>query len=125
MFGFQRDFPACCERAENADCDNNRDQKLHSAFLQPSSAGLDSLFVMNSKFSHVIHTLTSVITNIICHIKGKNIQVMEVDIDRENTRGVHQRANAILTLRLPNRQSHTLVLAELTGLSCICAIEEI
>jgi len=65
------------------------------------------------------------ITNIIRHIKGRNIRVMEVDIDRANTRGVHQRPNAILTLQLPGRQSHALVLAELTGLACICAIEEI
>ena len=65
------------------------------------------------------------ITDIIRHIKGKNIRVMEVDADRENTRGVHRRPNAILTLQLPGRQSHSLVLAELTGLSCICAIEEI
>jgi len=65
------------------------------------------------------------ITNIIRHIKGGNIQVLEVDIDRENTRGVHQRPNAILTLQLPRRQSHALILADLTGLPCICAIEEI
>jgi len=65
------------------------------------------------------------ITNIIRHIKGKNIRVMEVDIDRENTRGVHQRPNAILTLQLPGRQPHALVLAELTRLASICAIEEI
>lgn len=65
------------------------------------------------------------ITDIIRHIKGNGMRVLEVDVDRENTRGVHRRPNAILTLQLPSRQSHTLVLADLTGLPCICAIEEI
>ena len=65
------------------------------------------------------------ITDIISHIKGKSITVMEVDIDREKARGVQQRPNAILTLRLPQRQSHTAILTEMAGLEHVCAIEEI
>ena len=65
------------------------------------------------------------ITGIISHIKRQGIQVMEVDIDREKTRGVQQRPNAILTLRLPRRQSHTAILAGLAGLEDVFAIEEL
>ena len=65
------------------------------------------------------------IADIIQHVKMRKIKVMEVDVDREKTRGVHQRPNAILTLQLPSRQAHTAVLADMAGLGCICAIEEI
>lgn len=65
------------------------------------------------------------ITEIIRHIKKQQIKVMEVDVDREKTRGVQQRPNAILTLRLPCRQSHTAILAEVARLQRVCAIEEI
>jgi len=65
------------------------------------------------------------ITAIVRHIKEQGIQVMDVDVDREKTRGVQRRPNAILTLRLPGRQPHTAVLAHVAGLENICAIEEI
>ena len=65
------------------------------------------------------------IADIIQHVKMRKIKVMDVDVDREKTRGVHQRPNAILTLQLPCRQAHTAVLADMAGLGCICAIEEI
>ena len=65
------------------------------------------------------------ITEIIRQIKEQKIKVVEVDIDREKTRGVQQRPNAILTMRLPGRQSHTAILAEVARLQSVCAIEEI
>ncbi len=65
------------------------------------------------------------ITEIIRQIKEQKIKVVEVDIDREKTRGVQQRPNAILTMRLPSRQSHTAILAEVARLQSVCAIEEI
>ena len=65
------------------------------------------------------------ISTIVRHIKKKDIVVAEVDVDREKTRGVQQRPNAILTLQLPSRQPHTAVLAYIAGLEKICAIEEI
>ena len=65
------------------------------------------------------------ITSVIRYIKNMDIQVFDVDVDREKTRGVHQRPNAILSLRLPARQSHTAVLARIATVENICAIEEI
>jgi hypothetical protein len=53
------------------------------------------------------------------------IQIFDVDVDREKTRGVERRPNAILSLRLPSRQSHTAVLARIATVENICAIEEI
>ena len=65
------------------------------------------------------------ITSIVRYIKDMGIQVFDVDVDREKTRGVQQRPNAILSLRLPSRQSHTAVLARIATVENICAIEEI
>ena len=65
------------------------------------------------------------ISAIVRHIKQREIVIADVDVDREKTRGVQQRPNAILTLRLPGRQSHAAVLAYIAGLEKICAIEEI
>ena len=65
------------------------------------------------------------ITAIVRYIKEMNIQIFDVDVDREKTRGVQQRPNAILSLRLPSRQSHTAVLARIATVENICAIEEI
>jgi putative Mg2+ transporter-C (MgtC) family protein len=65
------------------------------------------------------------ITAIVRYIKDMNIQIFDVDVDREKTRGVQQRPNAILSLRLPVRQSHTAVLARIATVENICAIEEI
>ena len=65
------------------------------------------------------------ITAIVRYIKEQNITVFEVDVDREKTRGVQQRPNAILSLRLPVRQPHAAVLARIATVENICAIEEI
>ena len=65
------------------------------------------------------------ITSIVRYIKDMDVQVFEVDVDREKTRGVQQRPNAILSLRLPARQPHTAVLARIATVENICAIEEI
>ena len=65
------------------------------------------------------------IAAIVRHLKEKGIIVMDVDVDREKTRGIQQRPNAILALRLPRRQSHTAILTDLAKLNCVCAVEEL
>ncbi len=65
------------------------------------------------------------IANIIQYIKGKSIQVTEVDVNREIVSGVRLRPNAVLTLQLPKRQPHANILAELAELGYVCVVEEI
>ena len=65
------------------------------------------------------------IAEIVRSLKAQGISVMDVDVDREKTRGIQQRPNAILTLRLPRRQSHTAILTDLAKLNCVCAVEEL
>ena len=65
------------------------------------------------------------ITEIVRHLKERGISTVDVDVDREETRGVRQRPNAILTLRLPWRQPHTTILTELAKLNCVYAVEEL
>ena len=65
------------------------------------------------------------ITEIVRHLKERGISTMDVDVDREKTRGIQQRPNAILTLRLPWKQAHTTILTELAKLNCVCAVEEL
>ena len=88
---------------------------------------LEDITVSNSRNMNIYIEFERLddITNIIRHIKEKNIRVMEVDVDRENSRRAYQRPNAIFTLKLSEKQSHALILADLTALPCICAIEEI
>jgi len=65
------------------------------------------------------------ITEIVRHLKERGISTMDVDVDREKTRGIQQRPNAILTLRLPWKLAHTTILTELAKLNCVCAVEEL
>jgi len=88
---------------------------------------LEEITVSNSRNMNIYVEFERLddITEIIAHIKSKSIQVMDVDIDREQARGIQQRPNAILTLSLPGRQSHTAILTDVAGLEHVCAIEEI
>ena len=61
---------------------------------------------------------------IIKYVKAQNIQIFDVDIDLgENSNP--ENLNAVLSLYLPEKQSHTDVLAMLSGMKSIDTIKEI
>lgn len=64
------------------------------------------------------------ISDIIGCLKGMNIQIYDVDIER-GKQSQAKRPNAVFSIRLCKKQSHTQVVAALSRLEGICVIEEI
>lgn len=64
------------------------------------------------------------INEVISCLKSLNIQIYEVDIEREKNSQLKY-PNAVFSIRLNRHQSHTEVVALLSKLECISAIKEI
>ena len=62
--------------------------------------------------------------NIVARMKAENIMIYDVEIDKEQTAHMSQ-INALFSVRLPQKQQHTEILAKLSMLDGIISIEEV
>jgi len=81
------------------------------AFLIAKSRNMD--FYVELSSMEGIH-------QVIASLKGQNIQIYDVDIERGK-----KSPNAVFSVRLNKHQSHAKIIAALSKLECISTIKEI
>lgn len=85
------------------------------AFLMETSRNMD-IYVEFSAMGGV--------RKVVGYLKSQNIQIYDVDISHAK-QAEDKRSNAVFSVRLGKRQSHTKVMEQLSHLDSICAIKEL
>lgn len=88
---------------------------------------IETVVLANARNMNIYVEMDSVesVSNVVNLIKAKNINLFDVEINREKAAQTSQQINALFNLRLPQKQPHTEVLAALAALDGIITIEEV
>ena len=88
---------------------------------------IENAFLIRSKYMNVSIDLDSMdkLSGLISKIKEENIQIFNIDVDKDNIGDCSRNVNVIINLNLNDKVRHEQVVAELSTIDGVIAIDEI